>query len=374
MNLANPVQIDVIAHHEMQLQGCISIVEQLRKRHGCNILLGQDAQPTGADVAILIDHCAFQPKINKKNYGYIIHMSHDLADFNVYPDEKDLLKGTDLFLVPGQKHYDMARKTFPGTPAYPIGWPKFDMAAGVEVPPNHRPSRPDQKVVIYSPTLLFTREWEEVLPALLKTGHLIILKNHVHYNFEAGDPPPLGCEEEYALAIKSLLDMEAWIKSSGFENHVVVNRRSNICDLFGHADILVTDVSSSAMEFLPFGPSIETGRFGFSKSDAKAIAANYSSSALFLPVDPLKEKLAEPGWINSVVEAHKARGVAAVSEFIFQPPISTALYGTELIDTHLFLWQNGMHVQNIDYMKTVRGMVEGAQTITNKIRNKLGLH
>jgi hypothetical protein len=226
--------------------------------------------------------------------------------------------------------------------------------------------------MIYSPTLLFTREWEEVLPALLKTGHLVIVKNHVHYNFEAGDPPPKGCEEEYALAIKSLLDMEAWVKSSGFENHVVVDRRSNICDLFGHADILVTDVSSSAMEFLPFGPSIETGRFGFSKSDVSATAPNYSDSSLFLPVDLLKEKLAEPKWLNSVIDAHKARGVAAVGRFIFQPPIPTALYGAELIDAHLFLWQNKMRVERMDYLMSIRAAAEGARAFGNRIRNRLG--
>jgi hypothetical protein len=89
-------------------------------------------------------------------------------------------------------------------------------------------------------------------------------------------------------------------------------------------------------------------------------------------VDILKEKLADPRWINSVVDAHRARGAAAVSQFIFQPPIPTALYGAELIDAHLFLWQNDMRVERMDYLMSTRAAAERVRALGNKIRSRLG--
>lgn len=370
MRLAQPVAIDVVVHHDVQLQSCASVVAELARTHQCNILVGQDAKPTGAPVAILVDHCAFQPRVTKKNYKYLIHMSHDLADFNTYADERQGLDGVDLFLVPGAMHAGTAGKVFPATPVHQIGWPKFDLEPK-EAPAQYRPSGPDQKVVIYAPTYLHTREWEELLPALLETGHLILIKNHVYYNFEAGDAPPQGCEEEYALAIQSLLEMEAWLKASNLRNFVYVDRRSNLCDLFTHADLLVTDSSSCAIEFLPFGPCIETGRFGPSKAEIAPNCSRYADAALYLPVDALLPKLATAGWLAQAADAGKGSDKKPARRFIYEPPARASAYAAELIDVHLFLWQNKLRVEGVGYLKNARAVMTAARTIKNQIKNRL---
>jgi hypothetical protein len=92
LNLLEKIQFDFIAHHEIQLQSLRAIYDELSKIYKCNILIGQDAIPNkDSNVAIITDHCAFQPNVNKKNYSFIIHVSHDLADWDLYKNEMNYL-------------------------------------------------------------------------------------------------------------------------------------------------------------------------------------------------------------------------------------------------------------------------------------------
>jgi hypothetical protein len=331
MYLATPTSIDFIAHHEIQFQSVKAIFEKLSKIHECRVLIGQDCSPSGAEVGIMLDHGYFQKKVSKKNYSFLIHMSHDLADFEIYKEEKEYLKNYDLILTPGLFHSAAARKIFKKIPIIEIGWPKLE----IPVELKHALKSPPF-TIIYAPTFIENREWENLLPALINTNGNIIIKNHLYYDFESGAEPPRGCEALYALSISSLKDMEEFLSAGNYQNVEYIDRRTNLCHLFPRADLLVTDTSSASLEFLNFGISIETGRFGPEISNTKASASLLTNRVKYLPEKLLISTLRSSIELNKLIVDAKIHQVQPENPMIFSPTHGASLFASSVIDYHLW--------------------------------------
>lgn len=336
MTLAQPSTIDFVAHHEIQFQACRGVFDELSRTHSCHALIGQESRPSGAELGVLLDHAAFQPAFNKRNYKWLIHMSHDLADWDVYETEKRVLSEFDLVLVPGRMHRDFARKVLGDVPVFEIGWPKLQSAT--------QPAAADEPTtIIYAPSWVDNREWEELLPALIASGYHILVKNHIYYDFENGAEPPRGSEEMYRKAIASLQDMEAFLARAKPSNVEYLDRRSNLCDLLPRAQVLITDGSSASLEFLSFGLSIETGRFG--EGESRPHSSTLTSLVKYIPIHELKQRLAAKAEFRDFVRAGSRDARVSGNPFIFEPPEGASRRAATIVELFLFLAQNGYSIR-----------------------------
>lgn len=315
--------IDFIAHHGLQAQAAQSVFEALQATHRCRWRLGAgQAFDGGATAAVLLDHRAYHPRLAKSPHGYrhLFHMSHDLGDVDVYGAEA--MEDMDLVLVPGPRHRQAAEAAL-GDPGrvVEVGWPKYDprppdapLADGIA----HLQALAGEALVLYAPTWPNTWEWRELLPWLASQGCSVAVKNHTLV--DPGQPFPPGEEERYAECRRSIEAMEAHVRGLDPAQHLVLPPQLNLCALFPHVDALVTDSSSCALEFVPFGPSIETGRTGAGEDpalDQDPQASRLCAAVQHLTQADLERRFPAPGAF--VRHLREAPGVSAGIVSHFQP-------------------------------------------------------
>jgi hypothetical protein len=354
MHLSNSTSIDFIAHHEIQFQSCKRIYDELSNFHKCNLLIGANQIPTGAEIAVMVDHSCFQPNVNKINYKHLIHISHDLADWDIYKEERGKLVSYDLILVPGQKHYDKAVSELNKVFVAQIGWPKLDGIKRVDRLDNANIT--ETMNIIYAPSFIDNMEWTKLLPMLIRTGHNIIIKNHIYYDFESGVKAPAGSEVQYRAMIDSLLRMEVFLKTNNLPNVEYVDRRSNLCELFPRGHVLITDSSSASLEFLDYGLSIETGRCGIGSSQVKPYCSLHSNLVKFLPLNELSLLLENDVRLREIVKQGLIDLPEPCNAFIFKTPGGAGLYGASIIEMFIYSWQNNWHISmgNINILERIK--------------------
>lgn len=311
------LSIDFVAHHDIQAQAAQSIFEELSGKFECRWLIGPDRAPTGADAGLLIDHAAFQPRIRRSlsGYRYLFHILHDLADFPVYETERSRIRTCDLVLVPAPMHAEQARRSLgANAPVHEIGWPKYDRMA---IPPQHAAfeeklkALPHDLTVLYTPTRAFTYEWRYLLPLLRELPVNTVLKNHIYVN--PGQPMPAGCEEEYLAHMRSADEMEAAVASYGCDHMIVAPRALNICSLFPYAKVVIADQSSVLAEFLPFGVSIETGRYDPDENHCEPEISRYFPEVAYLPRAELVATLSSAATFKSFLAGRRASSTTAIT-------------------------------------------------------------
>lgn len=219
--------------------------------------MGPSIQPSGARIAVITDHLAFQPKVNRSNYDYLFHVSHDLSDTNVYQNESVALKDFTALLVPSEIHLLEARKANPNVDSRVVGWTKADQSP-FQIESNS--SKVQEQNVLFAWTDIYNTDWRRILAAASTSPLNFILKNHVYYEEGLGFPPPPNQEREYRRYIKEAREMDKFINKLDPGNIEVVDPRSNLFSHFSRAQILITDWSSAALEFTEFGLGLETGR------------------------------------------------------------------------------------------------------------------
>jgi len=339
MFLADPHELDVYCHHDIHWQAFASVAELLEPHHKCNRLIGPAHKPLQNDVAVLVDHAGFQPFAHRSNYRKLIHVSHDLGDAAVYHSESARLSQFDLILVPGSLHFEAARCALPNIPIVQVGWPKLGVARSKPFPEIPKPA--PRLNILYAPTNINTGEWRDLVPALVETGHNITIKNHIYWDYENHVPPPGGCEENYAVALENLKALDEFVKEHQFVNLHIASRRGNLCDLFPASDILITDASSSAAEFISFGPAVETGRVSADKGQAAPYLSRSCSGILFHPIDDLLIALkSDHAFLGSLLADHNSRQVREPNPFIAQTPIGAAAFSAKTIDAFLLVWDS----------------------------------
>jgi len=266
-----PLKIDFIAYHILQAQSGESIYNEMSKYFLCNWKIGPNQFSTGSQAAIMLDHTVHHPGILKfpDRYKYLFYLSHDLTDFGVYKREKSNLRQYDIIFVPGPMHYQIAMKELGKyTLIVEAGWPKYDCMdlRNEELKLRDKiNSLPYKYTLLYAPSFAHTYEWKTLLPYMKKLRCNIIIKNHVYI----GDNQslPVGKEELYRFMLDSAAEMEREAYSYNQKNILIIPRCLNICSLFPYVDVLISDRSSVLVEFLPYGISIETGRYGIKECD-----------------------------------------------------------------------------------------------------------
>ncbi len=238
--------IDFIAAHRLQALCGESTFRELKKLgHDCYCLIGSD-KTSGADAVVMLDHTGSHPGLDCK---YKFFLPHDLGDIYCYEDEAWKLKDYNAVFAPGAKHYEVASRCVGAfTDVMQTNWTKYDIIGRMSI------SLPHDLTVLYCPTNAGD-EWRKILPMFANREINLILKNHIY--IEEGGSAPLGFERQYQYSLRNARKMEAYVKS--WSNVHVMDRGANLCDAFLVADLLITDQSGAAVEFLPFGPAIETG-------------------------------------------------------------------------------------------------------------------
>jgi cytidyltransferase-like protein len=303
--ISEPIKVDFIAYHDLQAQAGLSVFEAMNQHFDCRWSIGPDRQASDAKAAILLDHTQHQPRIKKSgsSYQYLFYLSHDLGDLDAYEVEKQRLKDFNIIFVPGSIHYKAAQTALGTTSAQPFakstrlilegGWPKYDrikISGENSKLAEKLANLPYQHTILYAPTWGHTREWEQLLPLFKKLPCNLIIKNHIYVN--PGQPYPKGLEAMYESCLNSVKEMEESALADNLPNIIVASRTLNVCSLFPHVDVLVTDQSSVGIEFLPFGISIETGRYNPDPTQLCPQSSLISSNVLFLKLEQLREILA----------------------------------------------------------------------------------
>ncbi len=339
MFLSGPHELDIYCHHEIQWQAFTRVAELLEPHHKCNRLIGPAQKPWQNDVAVLVDHACFQPFANRSNYSRLIHVAHDLGDTDVYRNESERLSQCDLLLVPGPLHYEAARRALSNIPIVQVGWPKLSVAGSKSFSEIPKPALGVN--VLYAPTNIHTGEWKDLVPALVATGHNITIKNHIYWDYENQVPPPSGCEEDYNAALENLKELDAFVKENRFANLHISSRRGNLCNLFPTNDILITDASSAAAEFISFGPAIETGRVSANKAQTVPYISQYSRSVSFIPVDDLLVALpSDRAFFENLLAEKNSRTGDKQNPFIAQRSISAEEFAAKTIDSFMLTWDS----------------------------------
>lgn len=348
--VSQPMRVDFIAYHDLQAQAGLSVFEAMSQHFDCRWLIGPNQQPTGAKAAILLDHTQHHPQIIKSvdGYKYLFYLHHDLGDIGAYEIEKTRLKEFNIIFVPGNFHFHHAQKILGSTYAQPFqkptrlilqgGWPKYD-----KIELSEKDSKLAQKLsnlpykytLLYAPTWGHTREWEKLLPLFKNLRCNVIIKNHIYVN--PGQAYPTGLEAMYESCLLSVQEMEETALADNLPNIVVAPRTLNICSLFPFVDVLVTDQSSVGIEFLPFGISIETGRFNPDPNQLQPQSSLISKEILFMPLEQLQEVFASDESFHDFIEfqQHKQN-----LDSIVNPNIkSSGQLIAQLIDRYISFWQ-----------------------------------
>ena len=251
--------IQFIAHHDLQAQSFLGILPFL-KEHRCIVSVGQNVLiDPAATIVVVADHLAFQCNIKKNSKYKLVHISHDLADLDIYRTEHKHIKDFDLVLCPSFSHYEICQSLFPQVAAYPVGWAKSESDDKQPIGGQIFPDK--DKTIIFAPTEIADLNWRRFVDVFENSKYQVLIKNHVYWNYEEGNEPPLGQEIRYNHHKTALLELEEYLISHNLLHMELVDRKSNISDIFSRAKFLLTDSSSAALEFAGNGFALEFGLF-----------------------------------------------------------------------------------------------------------------
>jgi len=144
---------------------------------------------------------------------------------------------------------------------------------------------PRRPTILYAPTWAGRDEWRRLLPRLAQLPVNVIVKNHTY-----ATTPGEEVSEFYRISRESVAEMEN--AARGFTPAMVVAPPEiNICSLFPYVDATITDQSSVAAEFLPWGVAVETGANLHGKPAPGT--SRWYPGVLYRPLDSLMEELAD---------------------------------------------------------------------------------
>lgn len=366
-------KVDFIAYHALQAQAGESIYDEMSKNFDCKWKIGPDQTPSGAEIAIMLDHSAFQPKIRKGNgrYKYLFHLSHDLGDVEIYRNEYESLKNYDIIFAPSEFHFKYAQEQLSKkTIVLLTGWAKYDRMIFSEKYYNLESKikkLPFKHTILYAPTFAWTYEWTYLLPLFKKLPCNIIIKNHIYVDKEQMFPP--GQELEYKQHLESANKMEKAVLEGDGSNMLVVPREINICSLFKYVDVLISDQSSVTLEYLPFGFSIETGRYNPNENDCAPSSSSLSNEVCFLDKMKICEMLSSKEKFDEFMISEKLRRNMIPNKNNEISRVSVAKLTTWLITKYLDEMEKASSTQNINVFNKFAKRIFG-HFVIDKLRNE----
>jgi hypothetical protein len=325
------MKVDLVAHHSIQ-SGCIEpIINNLNPRFQCSVRIGANFVPDKGEMAIVTDHLAFQKYVTKKYFKYLVHASHDLSDLEIYKTERRRLSEFDLILCPGVIHYEQCRKYLPKVTAVPVGWMKY----GQMPLKRYRFGTQRPKGVLLALTDVGYSPWERVIKELVELDIPVYIKNHVYYDADSGLNPPPGLEEEYEKHLTELKRFQSHIATQNYSKVATLDPKAPITNFFSLVDVLVTDWSSAAVEFLPFGESIEIGKFPrknhYKDEEIEPSSSKIVNEVIFVDFKDLScqvSKMIEKG-------AHSCQTIETRSfdDFCFTPSSHPRVFAADVVNS-----------------------------------------
>lgn len=353
------LRVDFIAYHDLQAQAGASVFDALAGHFDCRLRLGPGQAPEGAEIAVLLDHTGYHPQVRKsfRGYKHLFHLSHDLGDVRVYEKEADRIREFDIVFVPGPVHLQQARRAL-GREAILLetGWAKYDR---MDFPAEQRglarllAGLPRQRTLLYAPSMPGTYEWKRLFPLLERLPCNVIVKNHICVN--SGQPYPKGQEEEYRGHVASVEEMEAFVIRENRAHWIVAPRQMNICALFKFVDVLIADQSSVLLEFLPFGVSVETGRFNAYPADTLYEASAISPAVVRADEAFLAQALDSAENLERFISSR--RPADGSEETVVDPGLSAGKLTAKLLEQYLCEVQADRVYNATEYLARLMGSV-----------------
>lgn len=306
------MNIDFIAGHPLLAQGAQSVYEALKDKAACQWHIGRPIAYTGGAALILIDHVHHHPDFYKWKYKF--YLMHDLGDVDDYKRERKILRQFTTVIVPDETHAVLARRYLTthwwhrGAQVFTGGWPKYDelLLPDSELAKTLE-ALPDQPTILYAPSWAAEEEWRQLFPALAALPVNVIIKNHPY-----ATAPREVVSDYYKRSRQLVEEMETTARQLKM---VVTPRDCNICTLFPYVDTVISDQSSVAAEFLPFGLSIETG--ANPNGPAVAEISRWYPQIIYRPLPQLLAELKNLGWAKKNPRQSKNIG-KHIADFIWQ--------------------------------------------------------
>lgn len=357
--------IQFIAHHDLQAQSFQGILPHL-KNHNCIVSIGQDIPiDPRASIVVVADHLAFQSFVKPNSDYKLVHISHDVADLDIYEEEFHFLKNFDLVLCPTLTHYRKCRELFPSVSSWPVGWAK---SSPFENKTSTVENWPDKaKTIIFAPTEIADLDWLKFVKIFSNSNYNFLIKNHIYWNFEEGQNPPKGQELRYQRHKSALVEMEKYIKAGQFTNIELVDRKSNISNIFPRASYLLTDSSSAALEFAASGIAIEFGVFDHNLGCRVPEVSKVDNRVIFIPEVELQARL-QVASLNQIVNAQiNPKLILNEVEFFHQESLSV-----DSVSAYLILFSQKSNASNLGGLTSnLKIHYKFAQNVSEKIWRSL---
>jgi len=249
------MKIDFFCQHLGHKEIAQSIFTELEKRgHECIWNIGMDSVGTSTECAFLVDHPNQQKWLLNNRPDLLFYYPHDLLDFKGHGD----LSIFSHIFCPSY-NWLVNSKIYDFNENYSIvGWTKYDSIRNDPTVKGAIKSLPHEITVIYAPSdergegLDVVRIFEKLdINVVFKYGAYLYDENFLKINY-----PEILIEVDGKKRNKILVKIEQ--ACSELENMVFLDPSNTIIEIGKYCDVLISDYSSTLIEFLPFGQSIQT--------------------------------------------------------------------------------------------------------------------
>ena len=249
------MKIDFYCQHLGHKEITQPVFNKLVKRgYDCRWNVGMDAVGSSEECAFLVDHPKQQKWLLKNEPKYVFYYPHDLLDFKGHGDLSifsHIFCPSYNWLI-NSRIYDFNRN-------YSIvGWTKFDSIKKEAKVKNEIRSLPYKNTVIYAPSDE-QGEGLEIIRILKKMNINVVFKYGAYLwdeTFLKRHYPKILIERDGKHRNKILLEIQD--KCDQLDNMIFLDPSYSIVEIGQYCNALISDYSSTLIEFLPFGQSIQT--------------------------------------------------------------------------------------------------------------------
>ena len=311
-----PDAVDFYYKSPAEKQCLEPVFDALSKHYPCTWVCRKGYADLGrGTAAVLTTHQTGVGHIRKWWHGYrkLFYLPHDLASLRCWQDEN--LESCDILFCATDAHYAAARERYGETHCVKrIPLPKLDpvRASGA---PTLVTDLPYDCTVLYSPSYTLTGEWKQVIEACVDSDLPVnfIFKGYPYRRFDV----PEDCFEPidgypyfrdtqtvgklsnidifHHFSSRETDEIERYILERNLPQLRFVERTENLIRIFPQVHVLVSDASSSLIEFAEYNPNgaaLETG-CRRSKEIRPVVSLLEGSRVEFCPVEKLSLRLAE---------------------------------------------------------------------------------
>jgi len=235
------VDITFYATYDIQRSAIENVYQELLRRgYQCEWRVGTDLELGSKKAGVMCAHATRYPNLFRTKPQYFFYFPHDVTEYDVQPVPSPY----DVVFCPGSLWARHIRKARRGVGRLEIvGWPKFDTTR----------TKPEMQEIITSMphdfTVYYTPSWERGDGLTL-----VDMFRDLPYNLiiKYRDAPGKAEDREGIPKVEKLAETVPNVK--------VIPAPWDFLAIAPFADMLIADTSSTLVEFLPFGKSIQLSK------------------------------------------------------------------------------------------------------------------